>query len=290
MKHLSIVKLFALSIMVAFASLSKATETASFESSAAVYSASGGSVSFDVSFDYIGQSLSTMGLLVDLPAGWSYASASGANIPPVVPEAGTTTSAEFAYFSIPANSIGFTITLDYAAGLTGDQAIGGTVIYKISGNSTALNAALGPVTILAAISPAITSQPESATVISGGMVTFTTAVSGTPAPTLQWRKNGEAIAGETSASYQIDAVGLSDAADYDVVATNVAGSVTSNAAALTVHVPVSISVSPQSQSLTVGQTLTLSVQADGFPTPTYQWRKGGGQSMGRRRRLSQSLV
>ena len=84
--------------------------------------------------------------------------------------------------------------------------------------------------------PLITTQPTSRTVIAGTSTTFTAAASGTPAPTYQWRKNGAAISGATNSSYTIASPVASDAGSYTVVATNSAGTATSNTAVLTVIV------------------------------------------------------
>ena len=84
--------------------------------------------------------------------------------------------------------------------------------------------------------PLITTQPTNRTVIAGTGTTFTATASGTPAPTYQWRKNGAAISGATNSSYTIASPVASDAGSYTVVATNSAGSVTSNVAVLTVIV------------------------------------------------------
>ena len=84
--------------------------------------------------------------------------------------------------------------------------------------------------------PSITTQPASQTVATGSPVTFTTAASGTPAPTFQWRKDGVNISGATNASYSIANTATGDAGSYTVLASNSAGSVVSNAAILTVLV------------------------------------------------------
>ena len=85
--------------------------------------------------------------------------------------------------------------------------------------------------------PAFTTQPASQTVTAGAAVTFTAAASGSPAPTFQWRKNGANITGATGASYTIASATTADAGTYAVVATNSAGSATSNNAVLTVVTP-----------------------------------------------------
>jgi len=89
----------------------------------------------------------------------------------------------------------------------------------------------------ASTSPGITTQPVSQTVAVGGTVTFSAAASGTPTPTYQWQKNSVNIPGATGTTYSISNVAASDAGDYRCVATNSAGSATSNAATLTVLVP-----------------------------------------------------
>jgi len=71
-------------------------------------------------------------------------------------------------------------------------------------------------------------------VVAGASTTFTASASGTPTPTYQWRKNGVAIPGATGSSYTLANPAASDAGSYTLVATNSAGSTTSNAAVLTI--------------------------------------------------------
>jgi hypothetical protein len=82
--------------------------------------------------------------------------------------------------------------------------------------------------------PVITTQPASQTVAAGATVVFTAAASGTPAPTFQWRKDGDAIQGATAASLTLANVSAANSGSYLVVATNSAGSATSSAATLAV--------------------------------------------------------
>jgi alpha-tubulin suppressor-like RCC1 family protein len=128
--------------------------------------------------------------------------------------------------------------------------------------------------------PAITSQPADQTVTAGSAASFTVVASGFPAPTYQWRKNGEIIPGATDALLQLSNIETSDAADYDVVVTNSVSSVTSEAATLTVNTAPTISMQPQSATVTVGTQVTLTVVATGTPAPSYQWRKNGGAITG----------
>ena len=78
-------------------------------------------------------------------------------------------------------------------------------------------------------------QPASAARVAGASVTFTVVATGLPAPTYQWKKNGVNLtANATGASYTIASVASTDVGSYTVVVSNVAGSVTSAAATLTV--------------------------------------------------------
>lgn len=127
--------------------------------------------------------------------------------------------------------------------------------------------------------PTIAGQPVSKSVTEGQTATFSVAATGSPSPSYQWMKNGTAIIGATSSSYTTPATVLSDSgAQYSVVVSNVAGSVTSSAATLTVtpaNVAPSITSQPASKTVTAGQTATFSVTATGTPAPNYQWMKNG---------------
>ncbi len=83
--------------------------------------------------------------------------------------------------------------------------------------------------------PAITLQPQSQAVTAGGSALFTAAASGVPLPTYQWYFNGAAISGATAASLTLSDVQMVGAGNYSVIATNLAGSATSNSAVLTVN-------------------------------------------------------
>lgn len=106
------------------------------------------------------------------------------------------------------------------------------VATNAGGTAVSTGAAL---TITGAVAPTISAQPQSATVTAGGNVTFSVTASGTPTPTYQWQKNSVSISGATNASYTINGVTSSDAADYTVLVSNAAGNVTSSKATLTVN-------------------------------------------------------
>jgi len=84
------------------------------------------------------------------------------------------------------------------------------------------------------VAPAITTQPSNQSVSAGQSATFGVKASGTPLA-YQWRRNGTAISGATSANFvTAAAVQADDGARFSVVVSNSAGSATSADATLTV--------------------------------------------------------
>jgi O-glycosyl hydrolase len=151
------------------------------------------------------------------------------------------------------------------------------VVSNATGSVTSTTATL---TVRAnAVAPSITTQPLNQTVMAGQTATFNVAAGGTAPLSYQWQKNGAAIGGATSASYTTPATATTNSGStFQVVVSNSAGSVTSNAATLTVNaapVAPSITTQPLSQTVTAGQTATFSVVAGGTAPLSYQWQKNG---------------
>src|SRR5262249_39673419 len=84
------------------------------------------------------------------------------------------------------------------------------------------------------LAPIITSQPVSIAVGVSQKATLNIDVAALPAPKFQWQKNGTNIDGATSATFSIDRVRPADAGRYTVIASNVAGQLTSSSAAIEV--------------------------------------------------------
>src|ERR1700687_2379133 len=84
-------------------------------------------------------------------------------------------------------------------------------------------------------SPSFTTQPMSQTISAGQTATFSVAASGEPPLSYQWLKNGTSISGATLGTYTAPAATTSDSgSQFAVAVSNLAGSVTSNTATLTV--------------------------------------------------------
>ena len=114
----------------------------------------------------------------------------------------------------------------------------------------------------------ITGQPASQTVIEGSTAQFTVTAVGATAVSYQWRKAGVAIVGNASATTDtltLTNVQLSADDDYDVVVTNLSGSIISETATLTVTpmtAPV-ITNSPLTAAGTVGSPFSFTITASG---------------------------
>jgi hypothetical protein len=145
--------------------------------------------------------------------------------------------------------------------------------------------------------PVITTQPEDQAVLVGGPATFTAAATGgLLGPTLQWQVSSDGgttwdnltdnaeIAGATSGTLTVSNTTTDVSGDeFQLVATNAAGSATSDAATLTVATaaPV-ITTPPAAQTTLAGQGVNFTVAASGGPPPAYQWQisTDGGDTWG----------
>lgn len=92
----------------------------------------------------------------------------------------------------------------------------------------------------------------------------------------EWRKNGQLVEGGDS-SFSIDDAQFSNAGDYTLTVTNVAGTATSSPIHVKVSpaVPLRITHHPWSQACTIGQEVNLSVDLEGARNYTCQWRRDG---------------
>ena len=107
-----------------------------------------------------------------------------------------------------------------STGLATGLSVGNSIITALGGNLA------GSTTLIVVTQPAITNQPSSGTVSTGGTSTFTVGSTG-GGLSYQWRFNGTNIAGATGASLVISNVSVANIGVYTVIVSNAAGSVTS---------------------------------------------------------------
>ena len=113
-------------------------------------------------------------------------------------------------------------------------AAGGTYYYRVlatSANGTSDPSA--PVQA-AASAPSATSQPVRQTIAEGSTVVLTFGATGTPAPSYQWFLNAAALPSAISATLVISGASAANAGTYTCTASNASGTVTSDAATLSV--------------------------------------------------------
>jgi hypothetical protein len=126
------------------------------------------------------------------------------------------------------------------------------------------------------IAPHIVQQPTSLIVTQAQSATFVVIAAGDSPLAYQWRLNGMAVAGATTASLTFTNIQPADGGSYDVLVSNVVGSVTSMVATLTVNgTPPSITAQPVSRAASPGGSASFTVAASGNPPPGYQWRFNG---------------
>jgi hypothetical protein len=123
--------------------------------------------------------------------------------------------------------------------------------------------------------PVFSAQPASQSVALGGAVTFTVVASGTGGVNFQWRKNGQALAGENGSSLTRLNVQVADGGGYDVVVTDSIGSLASATATLVVLVPPVVVQQPVGLAVVGGTNVQLTAVFTGNPPPVYQWFRFG---------------
>jgi hypothetical protein len=144
------------------------------------------------------------------------------------------------------------------------------MVTNIWGNTPSRDA-----TLIVVSPPAITIQPQDQNVNQTSNVVFSVEATGTPPPGYQWRRNGADISGATASNYMRSNVQPADDGSYSVVVSNIAGTVLSTDAVLTVNVPPAITAQPHSAAAAVGSNVTFTVTASGTSPLAYQWRHNG---------------
>ncbi|MCD6557187.1 MAG: immunoglobulin domain-containing protein, partial [Bacteroidales bacterium] len=126
------------------------------------------------------------------------------------------------------------------------------------------------VTVTVTDATAITTQPQSQAACENDNVTFTVTATGSNL-TYQWQKDGSDISGATFDTYTVSNVSASDAGNYTCEVNGDCGTVSSDAATLTISAATSITTQPASVNANAGDNITFSVVAEGSNL-SYQWQ------------------
>lgn len=119
----------------------------------------------------------------------------------------------------------------------------------------------------------VQAHPESDEVCAGDGVSFSVSASGDPAPSYQWRINGQNIPGATNTVLNLSNVDSNDLGTYDVVISNICGTVTSAGATLTFAADPVVITPPADTSTCETGSASFSVVASN--ALSYQWRHDG---------------
>jgi hypothetical protein len=142
------------------------------------------------------------------------------------------------------------------------------VIANVAG---AVTSSVATLTVLAP--PDISNQPQSRTVIVGSNASFTVSATGTAPLEYQWQFSGTDIADATNVTYSLAEAQITNAGVYTVVVGNLAGSILSSNAVLSVLVPPVITNQLQDRTVVSGTNVVFTVGVTGSAPLGYQWQK-----------------
>ena len=167
-----------------------------------------------------------------------------------------------------------------AATILADSGTQYRVVVSGAGNSVTSSAVTLTVTTVP-VAPGISVHPADRTVTAGQDAAFTVTASGTSL-SYQWQRSTNGgisftnVAAATGATLNLPAVSLSDdGQQFHVIVSNSTGTITSNAATLTVNAAVvapAFTTQPADITIIEGQNAQFTVAANGTPAPTLQWQ------------------
>lgn len=205
------------------------------------------------------------------------AAASGAPTPTVQWQVSTDGGASFTNLS---GATSTTLTFSPTLAQNGNR-------YRAVFTNAAGSATTATVTLVLATAPAVVTNPTNQTVLAGGNTSFAASANGTPAPAVQWQVSTDGgstfsdVSGATSTTLTFSTTPAQNGNRFRAVFSNVAGSVATASATLTVTAaPPLVTSNPTSQTVAGGNTATFTAAASGAPTPTVQWQvsTNGGAS------------
>ncbi|MDB4805179.1 immunoglobulin domain-containing protein [bacterium] len=132
---------------------------------------------------------------------------------------------------------------------------------------------LAKLTVL--LPPVITHFTESLSVVERDSVELSVSAVGSEPLAYQWSKGGEEIDGAIHPKLRLAKVAPAAAGDYTVTVSNVAGQVVSEPITVNVILPVKIVTQPMGSYGVLGESVTLTVVAEGSEPIIYNWLHNG---------------
>ncbi len=150
---------------------------------------------------------------------------------------------------------------------------GNTVTVTISSTYGSVTSNSVTLTVDAAASVAITTQPASQTVVVGQSATVTVAATGSPALNYAWYENGSQVQSGPQTSYTTSVFTATGTDSFYVIVSNPLGQLQSATAVVTIAAPTPVSITTQPVSQIVGANLPVQFTAvvAGSAPYTYQW-------------------
>ena len=145
--------------------------------------------------------------------------------------------------------------------------LGSACLFRIQTNRGHMVASSSP--IIVGLGPSVIEQPQSVVSCPAKDVTITLVLSDTTT-TIQWRKDGVVLVGQTLPTLTLTSVKQADAGVYDAVLGNGCGNATTNGATLTIATTPIIDKQPANQEVEEGTTATFTFIARGSDL-TFQW-------------------
>ncbi len=121
----------------------------------------------------------------------------------------------------------------------------------------------------------IVTQPQDVFAVAGASATMTVVVEGSEPIEYYWMHDAKWVDGGRGSTLSLSNLQAKDFGAYNVLVRNATGIVISEPAMLTVMSPPEITQLTESLTLIQGESVELTVTADGHEPLAYQWSKGG---------------
>jgi subtilisin-like proprotein convertase family protein len=123
------------------------------------------------------------------------------------------------------------------------------------------------------VAPSLVAEPADVEAAAGGIAELVAELAGSIPMDIQWFfSDSTPVPNGTNALLQLGPLSLSDSGGlYYLVASNLAGTVTSRVASVSVFAPPTIVVQPQPIRVILGATASFSVSAEGHAPLSFQW-------------------